>query len=315
MSAWVSSDVRHSRSAFRDSLRVHRNIAETRFRISPKGTFSLAASARFLEDFIPAGFGGGDQQQHLHIAFPVEGKWDTVAVCVRQPERSIAGEIFGDADRATVRRHVARIFSLDVDGSGFDRVGRRDPIVGRLQKAFPGLRPVLFWSPYEAAAWTIIGHRIRMTQASRIKQRMAEELGEEIEVHGDLLHAFPGPQALVRMRSLPGLTDRKIERLRDLGRAALNGRLDSRELRTARNPLDGLKQLPGIGDFSAELILVRGAGEPDYFPRHERRLHRAMASAYGFREVPPVEVLAEIAGKWRPYRSWVSLLFRASLAG
>ena len=38
-----------------------------------------------------------------------------------------------------------------------------------------------------------------------------------------------------------------------------------------------------------------------------------MADAYDFQAVPSIERLADIAEKWRPYRSWVSVLFRAEL--
>ncbi|MCZ9339301.1 DNA-3-methyladenine glycosylase 2 family protein, partial [Streptomyces sp. TRM76130] len=54
---------------------------------------------------------------------------------------------------------VARILSLDVDGSGFADVAA-DPVVAGLMEQFPGLRPVCFNSPYEAAAWAVIGHRV-----------------------------------------------------------------------------------------------------------------------------------------------------------
>ncbi|GAA1988257.1 hypothetical protein [Amycolatopsis minnesotensis] len=37
----------------------------------------------------------------------------------------------------------------------------------------------------------------------------------------------------------------------------------------------------GIGPFSAQLILVRGAGHPDVFPRDERRLADEMRHRYG----------------------------------
>lgn len=284
---------------------------ENRFQIGPRGTFSLAASTRFLEGFPPAAFGGGSEG-HLHFAFPLEGTWSTVGVCVRQTKSLVIGDFVGAADRAAVRRQVARILSLDVDGSGFSKIGRRDPVVGDLQKRLPGLRPVLFWSPYEAAAWAIIGQRIRMTQAAKIKQRMAAELGQTIEIHGHQLHAFPDPVELTRMEMFPGLTGTKVDRLRDLGSAAGAGRLNADRLRAMSDPLEHLKQLPGIGDFSSELILVRGAGEPDHWPRNEQRLHLVMASAYGFKKTPSIDELAKIAEEWRPYRSWVGLLFRSA---
>lgn len=114
------------------------------------------------------------------------------------------------------------------------------------------------------------------------------------------------------MRGFPGLFGRKVEWLHGIARAARNGRLNAQRLRSRPREeiLHELKWLPGIGDFSAELILVRGAGDPDHFPRNERRLQRAMADAYGFKEIPAIEALAEIADAWRPYRSWVSVLFR-----
>jgi DNA-3-methyladenine glycosylase II len=287
-------------------------VKRTAIRITPKGPFSLAASARFLEGFAPATYGGAPEG-HVHLAFPVEGTWASVGVCVRQTAARVTADVFGEAPEDVVRHHITRIFSLDVDGSDLTAIGSRDPIAGRLLKRYPGLRPVLFWSPYEAAAWTIIGHRIRMTQAARIKQRLAESLGDAVDVHGEPIRAFPGPRTLLELSGFPGVTGRKVEQLRALAQAALGGDIDAVRLRSdVDRALAELKQLPGIGDFSAELILVRGAGEPDYFPHHEHRLHRAMASEYGLGENPSIHTLASIAERWRPYRSWVSLLLRAA---
>ncbi|GAA1926760.1 hypothetical protein GCM10009753_70370 [Streptantibioticus ferralitis] len=60
---------------------------------------------------------------------------------------------------------------------------------------YPGLRPVCFHSPYEAAVWAVIGHRIRMTQAATIKARLAEQHGQRVQVAGRTLRAFPTPLA------------------------------------------------------------------------------------------------------------------------
>jgi hypothetical protein len=155
------------------------------FTLVPRGPFSLAASITFLEGFTPAAYRGSDHgtADVLELAFPVEGSWETVGVRVRQDSAGVTAEIISPEAPsrglvAEVRPQVERILSLDVDGSGFPAVGERDPVVGEVQRRYPGLRPVGFWSPYEAAAWTIIGHRIRITQAAAIKARMAQELGE-----------------------------------------------------------------------------------------------------------------------------------------
>jgi DNA-3-methyladenine glycosylase II len=288
--------------------------AMTTFELVPRGPFSLEASAGFLEGFTPAAHRAGEAG-HLHLAFVPDGAEAAAGACLRQHGPTVVGEVFGEADAAAVRDQVARILSLDVDGGGFPDVGRRDPVVGRLQAGRPGLRPVGFFSPYEAAAWALIGHRIRIVQAARVKERMAAELGEVVDVHGDPRHAFPSPSRLASLDGFPGLFAAKVENLRSLGEAAADGRLDGARLRAMPRDqaLADLKELPGIGDFSAELVLLRGAGDPDHLPLHEPRLCRGAAVAYGLDEPPGREWLVDRAEAWRPYRSWVVLLLRVLL--
>jgi DNA-3-methyladenine glycosylase II len=266
----------------------------------------------------------------LELAFPVEGSWQTVGVRVRQDADGVTGgdvtagtvraEIVSPAEPEpdlvpAVRSQVERILSLDVDGSGFPAVGERDPVVGKIQRRYPGLRPVGFWSPYEAAAWTIIGHRIRITQAAAIKARIATELGEPVSFGGRVVHAFPSPQRLAGLATFPGLAGRKPEWLRSLAQAALDGQLDAARLRTMphEEAMADLKKLPGIRDFSAGLTLLRGAGAPDAVPGQEPRLARAVALAYGLPGPATPEQLREISENWRPYRTWVTLLMRTQL--
>ena len=289
-------------------------MAETVFEIEPTGPYSLAASIRFLEGFAPAAYEGVEPDQ-LRLFFIVDGGEDAAGVLLRSQGDVVVGEVYGEADPGTVEKQVVRILSLDVDGSGFAQVGERDPVVGRLQERYPGLRPVLFNSPYEAAAWAIIGHHIRIVQAAKIKARMAEELGPVVEMDGETEHTFPESSRLARLEGFPGLFGRKVEWLRRLGQEAAEGVLDADNLRSmpTNEAIRELKELPGIGDFSAELILLRGAGEPDYLPTNEPRLGRAVAMAYGLEEPPDTQRLEEIAEPWRPYRTWVSLYLRTML--
>ncbi|TNC24615.1 DNA-3-methyladenine glycosylase family protein [Amycolatopsis alkalitolerans] len=280
-----------------------------------EGPFDLAASARFLEGFTPAARpDAAGEPGVLRLAFPVEGSWRHAGALVRQ--RTLGSVevsvVAGEEEAEAVVRQVRRILSLDVDGEGFLAAGERDPVVGRLQARYPGLRPVLFHSPYEAACWTIIGNRIRMSQAARIKQRIAERHGEAVEVGGQRLASFPEPRALQAIEQPMGLPEVKIERLRAIARAAQEGLLEAESLR-AFDPgeaLERLQQLPGIGPFSAQLILVRGAGHPDVFPDKEQRLHEEMRELYALPAATAAD-LAAVADGWRPYRSWVALLFRS----
>jgi DNA-3-methyladenine glycosylase II len=126
-------------------------MARNSFEIKPEGPYSFSASVRFLEGFAPAAYEGSGAD-HLRLAFVADGGEDVAGVLVRSEDDVITGDVYGEADPEVVKRQVARILSLDVDGARFPEVGERDPVVGKLQERYPGLRPVCFYSPYEAAA-------------------------------------------------------------------------------------------------------------------------------------------------------------------
>ena len=142
----------------------------TSFVLFPKGPYSLASSIRFLEGFAPAAY-DSESASNLEMAFCVDGYWDPVAVSVHDEAGAVHGTVHGGdplppAVIAAAVAQVERILSLDVDGRGFPDISRHDPVVAQLQSRYPGLRPVCFWSPYEAAAWSVIGQRIRIVQAA-----------------------------------------------------------------------------------------------------------------------------------------------------
>lgn len=149
----------------------------------------------------------------------------------------------------------------------------------------------------------MLSQRIQIKQAAKIRLRMCEQLGHKIEVDGHSRRTFPAPHKLRAMSSIDGLTAVKLERLHAVADATLDGRLAA-ALRAVgpAQALDEVQKIAGIGPFSADLIVVRGAGEPDHFSRTERRLHAAMTRAYGI-DARDVDALAAIAEGCKPFSS------------
>lgn len=198
----------------------------TTFEIEPRGDFSLAAAASF-------GFGGRDAtpgEDVMRLAFAVDGLREHAGVVLRQQDGIVYGEIHGHADPELVRRQVARILSLDADGEAWAAVGERDAVIGRLQREHPGQRPVLFHSPFEAAAWSVISARRHHRQAAATRRLLSEQLGATFELAGGRTFAFPVPERLLAVEPLPGLPPEKVDRLHGVARAALEGRLDPQRL-------------------------------------------------------------------------------------
>lgn len=279
----------------------------SRFAMTPQGPFNLINTTRYFGGWITA----GPEQTELVLPFPVEGWSSDAAVTVRQNEQgNIVGEVVSEPEVAeTAWRQALAVFSLDCDGKGWPEVGRRDPFIGKLQQTYQLLRPVLFHSPYEAAASFIISHRISMKQGRQIRQAMAREMGQQLQVDGQTLYAFPQPQILAEISSFPGLNTEKIERLRGVARAALDGLLDRAYLRSlpVEQALAQLRSLRGIGEFFAQGILMRGAGLVDE-PTDDATSKQAVQLGYVLPQRPNRQQWLEIAEKWRPYRMWVNVL-------
>lgn len=281
---------------------------------------TLAAGAAFVAALRPEPATGADV---LDLALLLEGSWLTVGVRLDQPAPAgpVRARVLANPGQALtddLRTQLLRMLSLDTDGAGFAAVAAHDPVVAELRARHPGVRPVLFPTPYEAAARAIIGHQLPVRQAAAITARIMEAHGVAVALADHQLFGFPAPDQLAELPAVRGLAARKVEQLRVLGHAAAAGDwLSSARLRALprTEALTELQQLPGIGPFSAELVMLRGVGEPDAFPLTEKRLHRAMAAAYDLGEDPALPALERVAERWRPYRNWAGLLLRNFAAG
>lgn len=286
------------------------------FSITPKGPFSLAAARRFFGGW--EGTTGTDIEGGvLRVAFLVDDWSGYAGLLVRQDDGGdVHAEIVatrGAPDPARVQAQLTRVLSLDHDATGYAALGERDPVIGRLLRQADFLRPVNFHSPYEAASWAIVSSRVQQRQAMRLRSAMSNRL----EVDGVALDVWPAPEQLLAREAMEGLPAQRVERLHAVARAALAGDLD-RDALLALDPDEAiarLQQLPGIGPFWATLIELRAVGPTDALTRGEPRMRRAAAAAYDRPELErDDDALVALAESWRPYRTWVSVLLRATAA-
>src|SRR5437870_9633211 len=286
--------------------------------LEPVGSYSLKESAGFIDAWHEAPSDGGNIEGHLHLAFLSDAAWAAVGVCLTQDAHgAVHGTVYGSAPLDGVRDQTARILSLDVDGRRWPEVGLRDLVVARLQKTFPGFRPVNWSNAYEAAAWCLISSRIAMRQAQAVKERMCRELGASVDIHGHRLYCFPGPEALIHLQTFKGPFGRKVEHLNGLGDAALGGEIDTETMRAMphEKALETRQRLRGIGEFGSQLVRLRALSAVDELPTSEARLLSAVATAYGLSREPDITKLTELAEQWRPYRMWVAVCLRRMLSG
>jgi DNA-3-methyladenine glycosylase II len=278
--------------------------------IVPRGPFSLRELATF-------GFGQRLDTSYdgvMRMAFCADGYGPGAGVEVRQTPDAVEVTVHGNADPDLVTAQVARVLSLDHDGAAFLDVGRRDPVIGRLQEVAPGLRPPQFHSPYEAAAWSVLSARRPARQMAQVRDRLAAAHGTAFELAGQRWHAFPTPSALLDVEEFPGIPEPKLARLHAVAQAAWDGRLDVARL-VALGPdraMADVRELPGIGPFYAALVVVRACGLADVLVTNEAIALDTIADLYHLPGPPSTGELARLAEPWRPFRTWAAVLIRAA---
>jgi DNA-3-methyladenine glycosylase II len=284
--------------------------------LTPRGPFSLEAAATF-------GFGPNEGRPPLfdgamRLAFAVDGGSGYAGAVLTQsePDGPVAVELQTDADANadSALAQVARVVSLDHDGEEFVRVGERDSVLGALQAKHHGQRPVLFHSPYEAAAWAVISARRPASLAARMRTGLSEQLGHSFELAGQTAHAFPLPGALVGLDSFAELNATQVRRLRGVAAAGVELGAGHLQALGPERAFEHVQRLEGIGPFYAGLIVLRATGFADaVLGTTEPKVLRNAAELYGLEEPLTLERFTELAENWRPFRTWATVLIR--LAG
>src|SRR5437764_4507713 len=114
---------------------------------------------------------------------------------------------------------------------------------------------------------------------------------------------------MLAIERFPSVRPPKIRRLHHVARAALAGTLRRARLRSLPE-IDALAQrptLPGIGEFFAQGILMRGAGLVDAVTEDDLT-PRAIQLLYRLADRPEPAAVRTRAEAWRPYRMWAAVL-------
>jgi DNA-3-methyladenine glycosylase II len=281
-----------------------------KYTIAPDPPFSLGAAAAF--GFGPRTGRPGPVANQMNLAFVTDDMRHHAGVALAQDrDGTVSVSVDTDADGEQVLRQVRRILSLDHPGAAWPEVGTRDPVIGGLQREHEGLRPVLFHSPYEAAAWSIISARRHRAQAAVVRDRISAELGATFTIADEEMHAFPLPERLLAAEAIRSVAPVRVQWLHAVARAALDGALDAARLASMEpdSALEELQRLPGIGPAYATLILLRATGVTDAMTYGEPRLPGYLAHFYGTAGPADLERISE---NWRPYRTWAAVLIRVA---
>jgi AraC family transcriptional regulator of adaptative response / DNA-3-methyladenine glycosylase II len=196
---------------------------------------------------------------------------------------------------------IRRMFDLNADWASIVQVLGADADLARRIRARPGLRVPGCWDGFELATRAILGQQITVKGATTLAGRIAQTFGKPLSNAKGLTHLFPTPEILAdaRLTGL-GLTQKRAETIRTFARAVCDGKISFERVIDADAFLARLREIPGIGDWTAQYVAMRALGEPDALPAADLGLLRAL-------DIPTARALEKRAEAWRPWRSYATV--------
>jgi len=182
-------------------------------------------------------------------------------------------------------------------------------INGTLHASFPqgdGLRVPGALSGYELAVRAVLGQQVTVAAARTLAQRLVDRFGEPIETpFAELKRLFPEPAVLAGARGDDlgqlGIVKQRQAAIVAIAQAVAGKRLQLHGGADVHATIEALKQLPGIGDWTAQYIAMRALRWPDAFPAGDVALQKALGVLGGG---SPARAAQAASQGWKPWRSY-----------
>lgn len=233
----------------------------------------------------------------IHVAHAPEDS--ALRVIVRFPRLNMLSAIIA---------RVRRMFDLSTEPGAIVAALSCDSLLAPLIAARPGLRVPGAWDGFEIAVRALLGQQITLKAATRLASRLVFAIGTRVDdslgIPG-LTHAFPRPERF-KLDVLAGLGMPKARAAAIAGIAAA-ARADARLFDPRRDLAEAvarLRDLPGVGEWTAQYIAMRALGESDAFLAADVAVQRRFAQ---FAKRPTVPQLLLHAERWRPWRAYAML--------
>ncbi|MFT5154494.1 MAG: AraC family transcriptional regulator of adaptative response / DNA-3-methyladenine glycosylase II, partial [Planctomycetota bacterium] len=160
---------------------------------------------------------------------------------------------------------------------------------------------------YELALRAILGQQVSVKGARTLLGRVVQGAGPAVAtgIEG-LTHVFPSAEDVIAADwSQLGVPRSRVSALLALSEAVRDGTVD---LSPTADPIAtraSLIALPGIGEWTADYILMRALRDPDAFPAGDLGLRKALNIEAGSSAKRQLEQRSEA---WRPWRAYAALL-------
>jgi len=221
----------------------------------------------------------------------------------------------GEPSKAIVEeaaRYVTDWFDLERNLHPFYQLLENHDPLSYMAAKYYGLRLMRIPDLFEALCWCVVGQQINLTFAHKLKRQLVETYGTFITYESKRHYFFPEAEVLAGL-AVDDLKElqfsrQKAEYIIGIAKDVADGSLKKQELVAydeTQKMLKRLKKIRGVGDWTANYVLMKSLGRTDCITHGDTGLQSAVSQILGLDRKPTRK---EVETFFEPFAGWESYL-------
>ncbi len=224
-----------------------------------------------------------------------------------------------EAQILAVSKYVEKWLNLKYDLNFFYKMAEKNNLLSSLVNKYYGLKLIGIPDFFEAICWAIIGQQINLIFAYTVKRNLVEKYGCRFQYKNKFYYSFPGLETILSISkqefSSLKFSKQKTNYIQAIARDIFDQKIDEQELEkldyeTAKSKLLTIR---GVGNWTADYILMKTFRHPQAFPIQDAGFQNALKKQLNLPTKPNLETILKHAKAWKGFEAYATFYLWRSL--
>lgn len=213
-------------------------------------------------------------------------------------------------EKDDIKEHIAFCLGLDSDYAFLVNASAEDSVLAAALKTNQGIRPKRYGDIFEAVCGAICAQNVDFRRLYQMMELLAKRLGPKFNVERESFWAFPTAEEVAN-KSLDSIKECKVgyraQRILDAAKwfsknaSELNINQAYLKMLDSELAIEKICKIPGIGPYSAAIVLSAGCGRQDIFHLDSFTRHILQEFYFDGKSVDDDELRRFVDTKWHGY--------------
>jgi len=218
-----------------------------------------------------------------------------------------------------VKNYVHDWLDLSCDLKPFYKFAEQDKLLKKIALKYSGPRLIGIPDLFEAMTWAIIGQQINLSFAYKLKKNFVEKYGEKFLFDKSFYYVYPSPDKISKINKQDLLelqfSKQKAEYVIEAAKAIIDKKISKEDLQklSFNQAKEKLCEIKGVGNWTANYVIMKCMRNPDAFPIEDVGLHNAIKNNLNLDSKPTIEDIKKMSSQWQGWYAYSTFYLWRSL--